>query len=108
MADISIVKLPSGSSYHFKDSEARNGIDLLSGYAPKVVSTNMTSESLASETGSCICGYIESDVAGKAGWGIVRTYSMSDVAVRIIQIAELVTGERKTRFNNNGTWGAWA
>lgn len=90
--------------YALSNVELTYNISLLT---PQIVSTNITELAAESYADGTVCGYANSFAGLSAAWVVIRTYTLNREGPRKMQIVEVHTGNRKTRFFN-GAWGAWS
>lgn len=95
---------PTYQPYALSNVELTYNISLLT---PRIVSTDITELAAESYADGTVCGYADSFAGLSAAWVVIRTYTLNREGSRKMQIVEVHTGNRKTRFFN-GAWGAWS
>lgn len=89
------------------DSQLKANADAAAAVTPDVSSSTISNSTLEDVFSGTVAGGLASEITGGSGviYGIVRAYMVTDSDA--MQIAETVTGLRKTRYYTSAAWGSW-
>lgn len=89
------------------DTQMKANADAAAAVTPGVSSSTIDNSMLAAVFGGTVAGGLAPEITGGSGviYGIVRAYMVTDSDA--MQIAETVTGLRKTRYYTSAAWGSW-
>ena len=89
------------------DTQMKANADAAAAVTPSLSSSTISDTTLEAVFSGTVAGALDPEITGGSGviYGIVRAYKVNDTDA--MQIAETVTGLRKTRYYTSAAWGSW-